>query len=181
MRRVGAWAVLPALLLAGAARADRFATVDFDADLRTVLVDLDSIKHDGAAASLWDLQVEGRTSALTGSYFHVKAKRDYDCTAGTEVTSQLLLYRSLAARPVSLAVPQAVFTPSRGSINARELAMACNGVAPAGTVYDTEADAVRNAFGDAVKLPAEQSNRTTHGPMGPMGAPMGPPPGKPGP
>jgi len=164
--------VLPALLLAGRACAEEWTTIDFDADLRTMLIDTDSVQHSGNHASLTELEVEGRTAQTRGDQFHVLVDRAFDCDADTATVTKVQVFNDLASAGTSLPVPAVTYTPRAGSIDGTEFDIACKGTVPqSANIYPSVAEAVNNAFGDAVKLPASQSNRTTKGMAG-----MGPPP-----
>jgi len=163
--------LLLALLLAGTAQAESWTKIDFDADLRTMLIDTDSIQHNGDHATLTELQVEGRTAPTRGDEFHILVNRDFDCTANTITVTSVETFADLNSTGNTLPIPTVTYTPRPGSIDATEQNIACKGTVPAPTnTYLTVAEAVTNAFADAVKLPASESNRTTKGMQ------MGPPP-----
>jgi len=163
---------LPALLLAGHACAEEWTTIDFDADLRTMLIDTDSVTHNGTHASLTELEVEGRTAQTRGDQFHVLVSRDFDCNTGAATVTKVQTFANLASPGTNLPVPPVTYTPRAGSIDSTEFAIACKGAVPQSPYfYPSVAEAVNNAFANAVKLPAAQNNRTTRG------IAMGPPPG----
>ncbi len=170
--------ILPALLLlAGAANAEHWTRIDYDADLRTMLIDTGSIKHQGTHALVSELQVEGRTAATRGDQFHTLVQRDFDCAAGTGLVTSVTVFPNLKSPGETLPIPAgAIFKIDARSITGIELSMACNAApAPKTTVeYGSIAEAVENAFADAVKLPASDSNRTNSPMFGPG---SGPPPG----
>ena len=167
--------LLPAmLLLAGAANAEHWTRMDFDADLRTMLIDTDSIGHQGDHALVTELQVEGRTAPTRGDQFHTLVKRDFNCATGDATVTQVTIFPDLKSPGVSLAVPAGTaLKVSDGSINAMEQGMACKASPPPQPTvfYGSVAEAVENAFADAVKLPASESNRTNHQMFGTSAAP----------
>ena len=164
--------LLAALLLAGVAHAEEWVKIDFDADLRTMLVNTDSVQHNGNQASLTELQVEGRTAATRGDEFHILVDRAFDCDAGTSTVTKVQVFPDLSSTGTILPIPKVTYSPRSGSIDAIEMNIACKGNVPqSSNIYPSVAAAVASAFGDAVKLPASDSNRTTKGMLG-----MGPPP-----
>lgn len=178
--------ILTALLLTntayiGAAHAEHWTKIDFDADLRTMLIDTDSIQHNGTHVTLTELQVEGRTAPTRGDQFHTLVGRDFDCTAGSSVVTSVRVFPTMKSKGTTLAIPEVVtFAPTPGQITYVEMGMACKGdPAPKDTnVYASVGEAVQDAFADAIKLPSSESNRSNHPMFGPGagGKPMGPPP-----
>ncbi len=147
--------------LAGTARAEDWRTIDFDADLTTYLVDIDRIEHNGDTASVHELNVPGRTSIATGAQSHTEFERRFDCAKGTETLGDLFYYRTLADRGKQLTHPDLTFPVRRRSLDEIMFNMACHGAAAHNAAgYASIEQAVRRAFMDAIKLPAEQSVRT---------------------
>ena len=174
-------AVATALLGSGAARAadQHWRRIDFDADLTSYLLDMQSVQRTGDIASVRELNVPGRTSISTGGEHHSIVQRLFDCKAGTQKLGEVLLYRDLKARAEKIPHEDLGFKVEPGSIDDIEFQYACNGKQPAQTEatveYVSVEQAVRKAFADAIKLPREQSNRTLKG-----FPPGGPPPQAPG-
>lgn len=149
--------------------------IDFDADLTTYLVNLKQVSRKGDIASVWELDVPGRTSLSTGGQAHALVERLFNCKDGTQRLGEVLQYRDLSGKAESLKHEDISFKVQAGSLDETEMKLACNNEPPPANVeYPSIAEAVAHAFGDAVKLPREQSNKTLKGMGGPMG--MGPPP-----
>ena len=152
--------------------------IDFDADLTSYLVDLQSPQRNGDIATLWELNVPGRTSISTGGENHTLVQRIFDCKAGTQKLGDLLLYRSLNAKAEKIPHEDLSFKMQPGSIDDIEMKLACDKQAPTATAasvqYSSLTEAVKKAFGDAIKLPREESNRTLRSlfPGGAPGAPL---------
>ncbi|MFT3906966.1 MAG: hypothetical protein QM718_11720 [Steroidobacteraceae bacterium] len=175
-------AALMAILLgcAAAQAADQhWRRIDFDADLTSYLLDMQSVQRTGDIASVKELNVPGRTSISTGAEHHSIVQRLFDCKAGTQKLGEVLLYRDLKARAEKIPHEDPGFKVEPGSIDDIEFQYACHGRQPAQTEatveYASVEQAVRKAFADAIKLPREQSNRTLKG-----FPPGGPPPQAPG-
>ncbi|MGA3157039.1 MAG: hypothetical protein ABSE43_05665 [Steroidobacteraceae bacterium] len=158
--------------LAGAARADDWRKIDFDADLTTYLVDVDHIQHTGDSASVFELNVPGRTSIATGAESHTMFERQFDCAKGTERLGDIFYHRNLADHGQQLSHPDSSFSVRHGSLDEIMFNMACHGVAPPSAAgYSSVEQAVHRAFMDAIKLPAEQSVRMQR-PFEPPGNPI---------
>jgi hypothetical protein len=180
VRRAGSLAaalaapMLASAALAAAPAAEQWRRIDFDADLTSYLVNLQSVQKQGDTATVWELNVPGRTSLSTGSENHTLVQRRFDCRGGSQKLGDVLLYRKLSAKAEKLPHEDLSFRVQPGSMDEIEMKLACEGQAPPTTAatieYSSVKEAVAKAFGDAIKLPREQSNRTLRG-MGP-GGPM---------
>jgi hypothetical protein len=160
------------LALAGAARAEDWRRIDFDADLTTYLVDISRIEHSGDSARVFELNVPGRTAIATGAESHTMFERQFDCAKGTEKLGSIFYYVSLADRGRQLTHPDTSFSVRRGSLDEIMFNIACHGGAsPSAAGYASVEQAVRRAFMDAIKLPADQSVRTQR-PFKPPGDPI---------
>lgn len=156
------------------AAEQRWHRIDFDADLTTYLVDLDSVSRSGGRATIMELDAPGRTAISVGLGNHLLMKRVFNCADGTQHLEDVVLYRAPGGRGEPLAHSTAEFKVEPGTLDETQMKIACDGAAAPGDVeYGSVAEAVRKAFGDAVKLPREQSNRTLRG-LG-MDRPLSPP------
>ena len=159
------------------AQAETWQRIDFDADLTTYLVSSARMKREGNLATVWELNVPGRTAISTGAQNHTLVERLFDCQTKTQTIGQVLMYAQLGAPAQSLTHADISYEVQSGSLDEIEMNMACDSTQPAQDVYTKQTyasleAAVNQAFGDAVKLPREQSNKTLKG-LGDMG---GPPP-----
>lgn len=179
MNRVYAKTLLTIALVLGAVTApangsETWRRIDFDADLTSYLVEITHPPTPAPTARVRELNVPGRTSLSTGLRGYSMVERIFDCAAETQRLASVTVYRGLGHTGKSLAIPNAEIAVQPGSIDAVEMAFACHRTVPAmsevSADYMSVADAVEHAFGDAIKLPRELSNKTLRG-LGPMGAP----------
>jgi hypothetical protein len=156
--------------------AEKWRRVDFDADLTSYIVNLGSVKRDGNNASLWELNVPGRTGISFAAGHHTMVQRLFNCADSSQRLGEVLVHRSLGAKPEKIPHEDLSFKVQGNSLDELEMKFACGGEVWPDTAatsnYTSLQQAVAKAFGDAIKLPREQSNRTLRG-MGPMTA--GPP------
>ena len=157
---------------------EQWLRIDFDADLTSYLVNLQSPQRTGDIATLWELNVPGRTSISTGGENHTLVQRIFDCKVGNQKLGEVLLYRTLQAKAEKIPHEDLSFKTQPGSIDDIEMKLACDKQMPAATAatvqYSSLAEAVKKAFGDAIKLPRADSNRTLRSlfPGGEPGAPL---------
>lgn len=154
---------------------EQWRRLDFDADLTSYLVNVKQLSRKGDIGTVWELNVPGRTSISTGAQNHTLVERLFDCKNATQRIGQVLMYPSLGAKAKSLAHEDISYKVQPNSIDETEMKMACDNLQPEATVYNSVEygsikEAVTKAFGDAIKLPREQSNKTLKG-LGPMGPP----------
>ncbi|MGC3981785.1 MAG: hypothetical protein QM808_11025 [Steroidobacteraceae bacterium] len=182
----GALSALLGTSVQAADNAEQWQRIDFDADLTSYLVNLKQVSRKGDIGTIWELNVPGRTSISTGGQNHTLIERLFDCKAGTQRIGQVLVYANLGAKAKSLPHEDISYKLQPNSIDEIEAKLACDGTAPEANVYtslqySSTKEAVTKAFGDAIKLPREQSNKTLKGlgPMGPPAAGNAPPAGAP--
>lgn len=155
---------------------EQWRRLDFDADLTSYLVNVKQLSRTGDTGTVWELNVPGRTSLSVGAQNHMLVERIFDCRNGTQRIGQVLLYAKLGAKAKPLSHEDISYKVQPNSIDETEMKMACDNFQPEPTVYNevvygSTQEAVTKAFGDAIKLPREQSNKTLRGLGG-----MGPPP-----